>query len=135
MQDAGIDVYFDQYDRSINRLDPQSVVNAIKRGIENSSHMLVLFLPNTFSSMWILWEIGYAYNSLVTPNVLCLKGVEKDNLPESLKVVKIVMSIYQLNSLIASFKRINRNQLILEKASFLEINPTHVLNNIMYLYK
>lgn len=135
MQDAGIDVYFDQYDRSINRLDPQSVVNAIKRGIENSSHMLVLFLPNTFSSMWILWEIGYAYNSLVTLNVLCLKGVEKDNLPESLKVVKTVMSIYQLNSLIASIKRINRNQLILEKASFSEINPTHVLNNIMYLYK
>lgn len=51
LQDAGIDVYFDQYDSSINRSDPHSVVSAIKRGIENSSHMLVLFSPNTFGSM------------------------------------------------------------------------------------
>lgn len=31
LQEAGIDVYFDQYDQSINRADPQSVVNAIKK--------------------------------------------------------------------------------------------------------
>ena len=53
LQDAGIDVYFDQYDQSINRADPQSVVNAIKRDIENSTHMLVLFSLNTFGSMWV----------------------------------------------------------------------------------
>ena len=135
LQNAGIDVYFDQYDTSINRLDPQSVVNAIKRGIENSSHMLVLFSPNTFGSMWVPWEIGYAYNSVVTLNVLRLKGVEKDHLPEYLKVVKTVMSIYQLNTLIADIKRTNRNQFILENSSFSENNPTHVLNNIMYLYE
>ena len=68
LQDSGIDVYFDQYDLSINRSDPQSVVNSIKRGIENSTHMLVLFSSNTFGSMWIPWEIGYAYNS---KQVLC----------------------------------------------------------------
>lgn len=135
LQDAGIDVYFDQYDSSINRSDPQSVVNAIKRGIENSTHMLVLFSPNTFGSMWVPWEIGYAYNSVVTLNVVRLKGVEKGNLPEYLKVVKTVMSIYQLNSLIASIKNINRAQLILENTSFSENNPTHMLNNIMYLYE
>ena len=83
LQDAGIDVYFDQYDSSINRSDPQSVVNAIKRGIENSTHMLVLFSPNTFGSMWVPWEIGYAYNSVVTLNVVRLIGVEKGNLPDS----------------------------------------------------
>lgn len=135
LQDAGLDVYFDQYDSSINRLDPQSVVNAIKRGIENCTHMLVLFSPNTFGSMWVPWEIGYAYNSVVTLNVLRLKGVEKDSLPEYLKVIKTVMSVYQLNSLIASLKKIDRNQFILENTSFSESNSTHVLNNIMYLYE
>lgn len=134
LQDAGIDVYFDQYDSSINRSDPQSVVNAIKRGIENSSHMLVLFSPNTFGSKWVPCEIGYAYNSVVKLNVLRLKGVEKDKLPEYLKVVSIVMSIYQLNSLIASIKRTNRDQLILENRLFSESNATHVLNKIMDSY-
>lgn len=52
LQNVGIDIYFDQYDTSINRSDPQSVVAAIKRDIENSYHMLVIFSPNTFESMW-----------------------------------------------------------------------------------
>lgn len=134
LQEAGIDVYFDQYDQSINRADPQSVVNAIRRGIENSTHMLVLFSLNTFDSMWVPWEIGYAYNSVVTLNVLRLKGVDKDKLPEYLKVVNTVMSIFQLNSLISNIRRTNREQLILENSSFSENNATHVLNKIMDLY-
>lgn len=134
LQEAGIDVYFDQYDESINRADPQSVVNAIKRGIENSTHMLVLFSINTFGSMWVPWEIGYAYNSVVTLNVLRLKGVDKDRLPEYLKVVNTVMSIFQLNSLISKIRRTNREQLILENSSYSENNATHVLNKIMDLY-
>lgn len=134
LQDAGIDVYFDQYDKSINRSDPQSVVNAIKRGIENSSHMLVLFSPNTLESMWVPWEIGYAYNSVVKLNVLRLKGVAKDKLPEYLKVANTIMSIYQFNNLIASILGTNREQLILENRSFSENNATHMLNKIMDSY-
>lgn len=134
LQDAGIDVYFDQYDKSINRSDPQSVVNAIKRGIENSTHMLVIFSLNTIGSMWVPWEIGYAYNSVVTLNVLRLKDVDKNKLPEYLKVVNTIMSIYHLNSLIASIRRTNRNQIIMENRSFSESNATHVLNNIMDSY-
>ena len=43
LENAGIDTYFDQYDSTINRSDPQSVVKAIRYGIENSTHMLVVF--------------------------------------------------------------------------------------------
>lgn len=114
LQDAGIDVYFDQYDSSINRSDPQSVVNAIKRGIENSSHMLVLFSPNTFGSKWVPCEIGYAYNSVVKLNVLRLKGVEKDKLPEYLTIFKLVSDIWDLNQLISHITNTNREQLLTE---------------------
>ena len=106
----------------------------IRRGIENSSHMLVLFSINTFGSMWVPWEIGYAYNSAVSLNVLRLKGVPKEKLPEYLKVVKMVMSIYQLNSLIADIRKINRDQLLLENGSFSESNVYNPLNNIMDSY-
>lgn len=112
--DAGIDIYFDQYDKSINRSDPQSVVKAIRRGIENSSHMLVLFSPNTFGSLWVPWEIGYAYNSPVTLGVLRMKGVAKDQLPEYLKVIKLVSDIWDLNQLISNITNTNREQLLTE---------------------
>lgn len=112
--DAGIDVYFDQYDTSINRADPNSVVNAIRTGIENSSHMLVLISPNTFGSMWVPWEIGYAYNSQVALNVLRLKGVPKDKLPEYLKVVKVILDIWDLNQLISNLTNVTSDQLLTE---------------------
>ena len=132
--DAGIDVYFDQYDKSINRFDPQSVVKAISRGIENSSHMLVIFSQNTFGSMWVPWEIGYAYNSPINLNVLRLKGVTKEQLPEYIKVVKMVMSIYQLNDLISTVRGISRDSLLLENTSFSENNANHPLSRIMDSY-
>ena len=55
---SGVDIYFDEYDRSINRDDPQSVVNAIKTGIRNSTHMLCILSQNALQSKWMPWEIG-----------------------------------------------------------------------------
>ena len=131
LQDAGIDVYFDQYDNSINRSDPQSVVSAIKRGIENSSHMLVLFSPNTFGSMWVPWEIGYAYNSPITLGVLRMKGVAKETLPEYLKVIKLISDIWDLNQLISNITNISREQLLNEGRIWKYSDLTNPLNKIM----
>ena len=112
--DAGIDIYFDQFDKSIDRSNPQSVVTAIQRGIENSSHMLVLFSNNTLGSIWVPWEIGYAYRSPVTLGVLRLKGVAKDKLPEYLKVVKLISDIWDLNNLISTITQVTGDQLLTE---------------------
>jgi len=114
LEDAGVDIYFDQYDGKIDRSNPESVVRAIRYGIHNSTHMLVLFSPNTFDSMWVPWEIGYAYNSSITLGVIRLKGVPKNELPEYLKVVKIVSDIWDLNQLISDVTRVQRSQLLTE---------------------
>ena len=112
--DAGIDIYFDQYDIKIDRSNPESVVSAIRYGIHNSTHMLVLFSPNTFGSMWVPWEIGYAYNSSTTLGVLRLKGVPRDQLPEYLKVVKLISDIWDLNQLISNISKVQKSQLLIE---------------------
>ena len=112
--EAGVDIYFDQYDSSIDRSNSESVVKAIKYGIENSTHMLVVFSPNTLSSMWVPWEIGYAYNSPVTLGVLRIKGVPKNELPEYLRVVKVVSDIWDLNQLISNLTRTERENLLTE---------------------
>lgn len=128
---AGIDIYFDQFDKSIDRSKPQSIVTAIQRGIENCSHMLIIFSQNTFGSMWVPWEIGYAYHSAIRLNVLRMKGVTKEQLPEYLKVVKMVMSIYQLNDLIGEIKGMSREKLFLENKALSEVNASHPLSGIM----
>lgn len=132
--DAGIDIYFDKYDETINQNDPNSVVTAIKRGIENSSHMLVLFSQNTFGSMWVPWEIGYAYYSPIYLSVLRLKGVDNSKLPDYLKVVKMVMSIWQLNEMIAGITKTTSQQLILEQRIFNESSQSNPLINYIDSY-
>lgn len=114
LEEAGVDTYFDQYDMKIDRSNPLSVVNAIKYGIENSTHMLVVFSPNTFSSMWVPWEIGYAYNSQIALNVLRLKDVPRDKLPEYLKVVKVISDIWDLNQLISNLTKSDSDNLLTE---------------------
>ena len=61
---SGLDIYFDEYDASMNRDDPRSVVNAIKNGIRRSTHMLCVLSQNALQSKWMPWEIGYGYDRL-----------------------------------------------------------------------
>lgn len=129
--EAGIDIYFDQYDSSIDRSSPTSVVNAIKKGIESSTHMLVVFSQNTFESMWVPWEIGYAYNSPIVLNVLRLKGVPKDKLPEYLKVVKVIFDIWDLNQMISKITNIDNNRLVFEGRIRNYSDTLHPLNEYM----
>ena len=46
---VGIDVYFDEFDRELQKADatndPQAVVAAIRKGIKSSTHMLCHYCP------------------------------------------------------------------------------------------
>ena len=61
---AGIHIYFDEYDTSIDLTNPDSVVTAIKTGIRRSSHMLCLLSYNAMESKWMPWEIGFGYDKV-----------------------------------------------------------------------
>ena len=103
LENAGIDVYFDEYDGEL-RISHQSgnpidVTKAILNGINNSSHMLVIVSPNTLSSTWVPFEIGYGYDKTEL-GILCLKGIPKGSLPEYVRTAPIVRDIYDLNNLI-----------------------------------
>lgn len=127
--DAGIDVYFDAYDEDL-RIHHQSsnakaVTNSIKKGIDNSSHMLVLVSPNTLHSTWVPFEIGYGYDK-TDLFVLCLKGIPKGGLPEYVRSATIIRDIYDLNNLVSKISKIDKE--ILLKANNLSdynssINP------------
>lgn len=104
---AGVDVYFDEYDSDLKdfnqREDPKQVVEAIKNGINKSSHMLCVISPNTMYSKWVPWEIGYGYDKTKV-SVLTLKGIPDKELPEYLKTVPIVRGTKSLNTFIANIE-------------------------------
>ena len=105
---CGIDVYFDEYDSSINRGNPQSVVNAIK-------------------SKWIPWEVGYGYEH----NVFCvkLKEVAFLSLPEYLQVVPVYSGYEALD---VAIRNMRSKHHIYDGQLRTFSNYNHPLSSIMY---
>lgn len=99
----GIDVYFDEYDQSIDRSNPDKLTAAIQRGIDFSKYMLILISPNTLYSKWVPWEVGYGYDK-VEMSVLTLKGIKEELLPEYLMTTKVRRNYNALRSLINEIK-------------------------------
>ena len=131
---ADIDVYFDEDDedlkvyRQTNR--PQGVVDSIRKGINNSSHMLVVISPNTIHSSWVPWEIGYGYDSIQL-GVLTLKGIEDGSLPDYLKTSMIIRGTKSLNQYLADIT--NNIQLIMENTNIIKSHSSanHPLDNYL----
>lgn len=129
--DNGIDVYFDEYDNDLKihhqSKDPKAVTDSIRRGINNSSHMLVLISANTLYSSWVPLEIGYGYDK-TDLSVLCLKGINKGTLPEYVKCAKIVRDIYDINIYVSNSLNESTDTLIKSKKMFSNNDYNHPLN-------
>lgn len=128
----GIYVYLDIYDSELKihhqNNNPRAVTGAICNGINNSSHMLSIISPNTLSSTWVPFEIGYGYDKTEL-SVLCLKGIPKGMLPEYVRTAKIIRDIYDLNLLIKNFT--GQTKEILEKAYNVNLSLSNSISSVM----
>lgn len=127
---SGLDIYFDEYDSSINRDDPRSVVNAIKNGIQRSTHMLCVLSHNALHSKWMPWEIGYGYDRLHVAGIT-VKEISKDVLPEYLQIVPVLRGIKSLNTYIANTMNRIEQSLITERKIFSASMQNHPLDNVL----
>lgn len=134
LQNAGIDVYFDEYDSELRihhqSNNPKKVTEAICNGINNSSHMLVIVSPNTINSAWVPFEIGYGFEK-TDLGVLCLKGIPKGSLPEYIRTAPIIRDIYDLNNLITRLTG-RKTEILLETKMMSDYGSyTNPLSNVM----
>lgn len=127
---VGIEVYFDEFDRELQQTnDPKAIVAAIKKGIKSSTYMLCIVSPNTLSSTWVPFEVGYGYD-VTNLFTLTLKGIKKADLPDYITTKPIIRDIYDINEFIK--KQGQEKQLILEQKMFSNYNSSaHPLNGIM----
>jgi len=138
---AGIDVYFDEYDKDLKLHNqtgnPKAVTQAICNGVNNSSHMLVLVSPNTLYSSWVPFEIGYGFDKTEL-SVLCLKGIQVGGLPDYVRTARIIRDIYDLNLAITTIKGKTRdflveNKMIIDSGN--SINPLHLVMDSLIIDK
>jgi hypothetical protein len=131
LKTVGIEVYFDEYDRELQIAtetdNPKVVVSAIKKGINNSTHMLCLISKNTLFSKWVPFEVGYGYDKTDLATVT-LKGIRNSELPDYIKTAPIIRDIYDLNKFVEKYG----NKYILESRKFSEYKSySHPLSNVM----
>ena len=131
LKSTGIDVYFDEYDSdlkiAVQDNDPKKVVDAIKKGIKNSTHMLCVVSPNTLYSKWVPFEVGYGYDSTQVM-VLTLKGITSDDLPHYVRAVQLIRDIYDINKFVEN----NKGKYILESRKYSDYNSRiHPLSQVM----
>jgi len=131
LKTVGIDVYFDEFDRELQiasqNNDSKGVVNAIKKGINQCTHMLCIISPNTLNSKWVPFEVGYGYDKTELAT-LTLKGIKNSDLPEYIKVAPIIRDIYDINE----FVKRHGNKFIFESRKFSEFSSyQHPLSNVM----
>lgn len=130
LMNAGVNVYFDEYDNTLDLTNPHSIVNSIKNGLDHSTHLLVLLSPNALLSKWIPWEVGYAYDSKRIIS-LTLKELSTIQLPEYLQITSIIRGTKSLNELISTLLHTTESNLIYEQKMFSASMMSHPLDNIL----
>ncbi|MEP2058204.1 MAG: toll/interleukin-1 receptor domain-containing protein [Maribacter litoralis] len=134
IMNAGIDVYLDEYDYDlkyqVQTNNPAGVVRCIKKGINNSSHMLCVISPSTIYSKWVPWEIGYGYDK-TTIGALTLKGISNASLLDYIKSVPVVRGTKSLNTYLAGI--IGRDQPVLESYGYIKTHSdsVHSLDSVL----
>lgn len=108
-----IDVYFDLEDNDLKNYDqinhPKAVTDAIKKGLNKSDYMLVIVSPDTYKSLWVPFEVGYAFDIKGEKmKLLRHKGIPKSTLPGYLKVKEMLNGTIALNAFLTSIRNNNR---------------------------
>ncbi|TKG89253.1 TIR domain-containing protein [Puteibacter caeruleilacunae] len=129
-----IDIYFDEYDIDLKNTNqnnnPDKMTKAILKGINSSSHMLVIVSPNTLYSNWVPFEIGFGFDK-TDLGILTLKGIAKGKLPAYLKTAKRIRDRYDINSFVRYLTRNNDNELCKSFDYYDHSSFNHPLYNVM----
>jgi hypothetical protein len=98
----GINVFFDLKDSSLKFYNqtnkPKEVTNSIKKGIEESDYMIVIVSLTTMNSVWVPFEVGYAYENMAEDKMVCLrhKDIVRSTLPHYLRTKQILEGFSEL---------------------------------------
>lgn len=128
VMDKGINVYFDENDPILTKehKSPDEVVSAIKKGLEKSTHMIIVLSKMTLESNWVPWEVGFASAKDKEYRLLRLSDVYGD-IPEFYKIAQILNDYDDLDKYLSSIKRSQTNNII---PNIGEINKRHLLKRL-----
>ncbi|MBC7749718.1 MAG: toll/interleukin-1 receptor domain-containing protein [Methylotenera sp.] len=148
LKEAEIDYYLDELDIDLQQAaaqgNPELITESIKKGIRESTHMLVVVSEKTYKSQWVPFEIGYGHSAILDKglaegikenriklSVLTLKDISEKNLPDYLQVAFIIRGTKSLNDYISKITNRLEKSLISETKLFSNNVFNHPLDNVL----
>lgn len=142
LRDAEIDYYLDEEDpflqRAVSSDNAQKITESIKKGISDSTHMLVVVSEKTYKSQWVPFEVGYGHSSLVDGtsdrlklSILTLKDLSEKDLPTFMQVGNIIRGTKSLNKYISDISNKLEKSMINESRLFSHSKEKHPLDNVL----
>ena len=148
LKNAEIDYYLDELDEELqvasNAQNPEKITEQIKKGIRESTHMLVIVSEKTYKSQWVPFEVGYGHAAILDKDmldenkqdkiklsILTLKDISEKDLPDYLQVGYIIRGTKSLNNYISKISNRIDESLIKEKVIFSNTSMYHPLDNVL----
>lgn len=147
-KNAEVDYYLDELDIALQQAatsgDPTKITESIKKGIRESTHMLVVVSEKTYMSQWVPFEIGYGHFAILDKNleeneqvdrirlsILTLKDISEKSLPDFMQVGNILRGTKSLNKYISDITGQLEKSLINERRLFSYSMQKHPLDDIL----
>jgi len=136
LMNAGIDIYFDKYDKTIHQLveegNSDKITEHLQDGIDRSTHMLCVVSKQTISSYWVPFEVGYGFHH-TDLGVLTLKGISDEELPEYMRIerVRLIRGTNSLNNYIGDLTEESKEVLETKELIQKNSNKQHPLDSVL----
>lgn len=148
LKQAEIDYYLDEEDDVLQTAassnNPILITESIKKGIKESTHMLVVVSEKTYKSQWVPFEVGYGHSAILDygleedekPNrlklaILTLKDISEKTLPDYMQVGHIIRGTKSLNNYISKITNRLEKSLVNETRIFSASEMQHPLDNVL----
>lgn len=147
-KEARIDYYLDELDLNLQQASLENnlelITESIKKGIRESTHMLVIVSEKTYRSQWVPFEVGYGHSAILDKgldeklkekkiklSVLTLKDISEKSLPGYLQVAHIIRGIESLNRYISKISSSLEKTLVLEGRILSSFQSHHPLDDVL----
>ncbi len=147
-KNAEIDYYLDEMDAQLQIAAAKGsailITDCIKKGIRESTHMLVVVSQRTYKSQWVSFEVGYGHSAILDQNIeegrqgdiiklsiLTLKDISESTLPDFMQVGNIIRGTKGLNDYISTINNRLEKALINESRIFSNTMQNHPLDEIL----
>jgi hypothetical protein len=142
LKEAEIDYYLDEEDphlqQAVGTNNAHKITESIKKGISDSTHMLVVVSEKTYKSQWVPFEVGYGHSSLVDEtndrlklSILTLKDLSEKDLPTFMQVGNIIRGTKSLNKYISEISNKLEKSMFNESRLFSHSKEKHPLDNVL----